>query len=144
MNPIQTTYTVSLTATKGSRSTDITFEIDVLRRSVEVPYSETIRFRTEVAGVDITQDMVGSPSVSKNVDAIRVNQSTVNDCEITLKNGTGYYSSSTPNNFWQTHNLQADGYTASMKLFVDSLVNGTWMPSLIFFGVCVDHNGRCE
>ena len=133
-NLAQTTYTVSFTAIKGSLATDTTFDIDVLRRSVEVPYSETIRFRTEVAGVDITQDMSGSPTVSKNVDAIHVNQSTVNDCEITLKNGTAYYSSSTPNNFWQTHGLQADGYSAPMKLFVDSLVGGTWIPSLLFSG----------
>ena len=100
--------------------------------------SEVFRYRVEIAGIDVTSDLVGSPSVSETLDPVIINEYRVNDASITLRNENGKYNSNLAGNFWETHGLNAGGFQNAVKIYTEHFDGrGDLAPTenLLFTGV---------
>ena len=117
--------TAAFTARKGNRSSHIEIEIDVVQgvgnRSSLLQKKDVFRYRVEIAGIDVTSDLVGSPSVSETLDPVIINEYRVNDAAITLRNENGKYNSTLAGNFWETHGLNAGGFQNAVKIYTEHL-----------------------
>ena len=69
-----------------------------------------MRDRVEIAGIDVTPNVKGVPSISESLDAVSLNTFRVNDAEVSLNSKGGKYNSEIANNFWDTNSLNANGY----------------------------------
>ena len=111
------------TARKGSRSSHIEINIDVVQgvgnRSSLLQKKDVFRYRVEIAGIDVTPDLVGTPSVSETLDPIIINEYRVNEASIVLRNEGGKYNSDLAGNFWETHGLNAGGFQDAVKIYTE-------------------------
>ena len=111
------------TARKGSRSSHIEINIDVVQgvgnRSSLLQKKGVFRYRVEIAGIDVTPDLVGTPSVSETLDPIIINEYRVNEASIVLRNEGGKYNSDLAGNFWETHGLNAGGFQDAVKIYTE-------------------------
>ena len=111
------------TARKGSRSSHIEINIDVVQgvgnRSSLLQKNGVFRYRVEIAGIDVTPDLVGTPSVSETLDPIIINEYRVNEASIVLRNEGGKYNSDLAGNFWETHGLNAGGFQDAVKIYTE-------------------------
>ena len=111
------------TARKGSRSSHIEINIDVVQgvgnRSSLLQKNGVFRYRVEIAGIDVTPDLVGTPSVSETLDPIIINEYRVNEASIVLRNEGGKYNSTLAGNFWETHGLNAGGFQDAVKIYTE-------------------------
>ena len=135
--------TAAFTARKGSRSSHIEIDIDVVQGiGVTIPSysSDVFRYRVEIAGIDVTSDLVGSPSVSETLDPVIINEYRVNDAAITLRNENGKYNSTLAGNFWETHGLNAGGFQNAVKIYTEHLsgIDGNWIENLLFTGLILE------
>ena len=86
--------TAYFTATNANGSTHFEIAIDVV--SVDPDnFSDTFRYRTEIAGIDVTQDVKGTPTVSESIDEVRLNVVTANRVNLTLRSDSTNDSNST-------------------------------------------------
>ena len=128
------------TARKGSRSSHIEINIDVVQgvgnRSSLLQKNGVFRYRVEIAGIDVTPDLVGTPSVSETLDPIIINEYRVNEASIVLRNEGGKYNSDLAGNFWETHGLNAGGFQNAVKIYTEHFDgNGNWIENLLFTGL---------
>ena len=127
------------TARKGSRSSHIEINIDVVQgvgnRSSLLQKKDVFRYRVEIAGIEVTPDLVGSPSVSETLDPIIINEYRVNEASIVLRNEGGKYNSDLAGNFWETHGLNAGGFQDAVKIYTEHFENGSWVENLLFTGL---------
>ena len=127
------------TARKGSRSSHIEINIDVVQgvgnRSSLLQKKGVFRYRVEIAGIDVTPDLVGTPSVSETLDPIIINEYRVNEASIVLRNEGGKYNSDLAGNFWETHGLNAGGFQNAVKIYTEHFENGSWVENLLFTGL---------
>ena len=128
------------TARKGSRSSHIEINIDVVQgvgnRSSLLQKNGVFRYRVEIAGIDVTPDLVGTPSVSETLDPIIINEYRVNEASIVLRNEGGKYNSDLVGNFWETHGLNAGGFQDAVKIYTEHFDgNGNWIENLLFTGL---------
>ena len=134
--------TAAFTATKGSLSGYIAIEIDVVQGiGVTNPSqsSDVFRYRVEIAGIDVTSDLVGSPSVSETLDPVIINEYRVNDAAIILRNEGGKYNSTLAGNFWETNGLNAGGFQNAVKIYTEHFDgNGNWIENLLFLGLILE------
>ena len=136
--------TAAFTARKGSRSgSHIAIEIDVVQgvgnRNSLLQKNGVFRYRVEIAGIDVTPDLVGSPSVSETLDPIIINEYRVNDAAITLRNEGGKYNSALAGNFWETNGLNAGGFQNAVKIYTEHFDgNGNWIENLLFLGLILE------
>ena len=111
------------TARKGSRSSHIEINIDVVQgvgnRNSLLQKKGVFRYRVEIAGIDVTPDLVGTPSVSETLDPIIINEYRVNEASIVLRNEGGKYNSDLAGNFWETHGLNAGGFQDAVKIYTE-------------------------
>ena len=111
------------TARKGSRSSHNRIQIDVVQgvgnRSSLLQKKGVFRYRVEIAGIDVTPDLVGTPSVSETLDPIIINEYRVNEASIVLRNEGGKYNSDLAGNFWETHGLNAGGFQDAVKIYTE-------------------------
>ena len=111
------------TARKGSRSSHIEINIDVVQgvgnRNSLLQKKDVFRYRVEIAGIDVTPDLVGTPSVSETLDPIIINEYRVNEASIVLRNEGGKYNSDLAGNFWETHGLNAGGFQDAVKIYTE-------------------------
>ena len=111
------------TARKGSRSSHNRIQIDVVQgvgnRSSLLQKNGVFRYRVEIAGIDVTPDLVGTPSVSETLDPIIINEYRVNEASIVLRNEGGKYNSDLAGNFWETHGLNAGGFQDAVKIYTE-------------------------
>ena len=88
---------------KGSVVQHIEINIDVVQgvgnRSSLLQKKDVFRYRVEIAGIDVTSDLVGTPSVSETLDPVIINEYRVNDAAITLRNEGGKYNSDSRRQF---------------------------------------------
>ena len=131
--------TAEFTARKGSRSSHIAIEIDVVQgvgnRSSLLQKNGVFRYRVEIAGIDVTSDLVGTPSVSETLDPIIINEYRVNEASIVLRNEGGKYNSDLAGNFWETNGLNAGGFQDAVKIYTEHFENGSWVENLLFTGL---------
>ena len=127
------------TARKGSRSSHIEINIDVVQgvgnRSSLLQKKGVFRYRVEIAGIDVTSDLVGTPSVSETLDPIIINEYRVNEASIVLRNEGGKYNSDLAGNFWETNGLNAGGFQNAVKIYTEHFENGSWVENLLFTGL---------
>ena len=128
------------TARKGSRSSHIEINIDVVQgvgnRSSLLQKNGVFRYRVEIAGIDVTPDLVGTPSVSETLDPIIINEYRVNEASIVLRNEGGKYNSDLAGNFWETNGLNAGGFQDAVKIYTEHFDgNGNWIENLLFTGL---------
>ena len=128
----------SFTAQKGSRSTHIEIQIDVIQASDTSNFSDIFRHRVEIAGIDVTADVKEFPTATKSLDIDTLNEYLVSEVSLTLRsnNQNGFkYNSGISGNFWEINGLNAGGFQAPVKVYVESLVDGNWVSSLLFSGI---------
>ena len=133
--------TVIVRATNASGNTDHTFIANVVQAGDPDNYSNEFRYRVQIANIDVTSDLKVSPSVSESLDAVVLNESVLDEVSFTLRNDVqnGFrFSDTTPNNFWVANSLTEGGYRVGVKIFVESLVSGSIVQSLLFSGVIFD------
>ena len=127
------------TARKGSRSSHNRIQIDVVQgvgnRNSLLQKNGVFRYRVEIAGIDVTPDLVGTPSVSETLDPIIINEYRVNEASIVLRNEGGKYNSDLAGNFWETHGLNAGGFQDAVKIYTEHFENGSWVENLLFTGL---------
>ena len=88
-------------------------------RSSLLQKNGVFRYRVEIAGIDVTSDLVGSPSVSETLDPIIINEYRVNEASIVLRNEGGKYNSDLAGNFWETNGLNAGGFQNAVKIYTE-------------------------
>ena len=120
------------TARKGSLSgSHIAIAIDVVQ-GMGAESSEVSGYRVEIAGIDVTADVLAFPSVSETLDPIVINEYRVNEASVTLRNAGGKYNSDLAGNFWEMNRLNAGGFQNAVKIFLE-YIDGS--ESLHFSGV---------
>ena len=125
------------TARKGSQSTHIEIQMDVIQASNPSNFSDTFRHHVEIAGIDVTADVSVFPAVSVSLDAVTLNNYRPNEVALTLKssNTNGFkYNDGVPNNFWETNSLNPAGFKEPIKIFIESLVGERYISHLVFSG----------
>ena len=133
--------TVVVRATNATGNTDHTFIANVVQAGDPANYSNEFRYRVQIANIDVTSDLKVSPSVSESLDPVILNESVLDEVSFTLRNDVqnGFrFSDTTPNNFWIENSLTEGGYRVGVKIFVESLVSGSIVQSLLFSGVIFD------
>ena len=128
--------TAYFTATNSNGSTNFEIAIDVV--SVDPDnFSDTFRYRTEIAGIDVSGDVKGTPIVSESIDEVRLNVVTANRVNLTLRSDStnGFkYNGGIADNFWDANSLNADGFQEPVKVYTESLISGSYVRSLLFSG----------
>ena len=131
--------TAYFTATNDDGDTDFAIKINTVQRQRNLDeFSDTKRTRVEIAGIDVSEDFLDISELSETLDAITLTDFTVDDATLVLSsdNTNGYrYNDGVANNFWQTNNLNAGGYQASINIFDEYLVNDVWVSHVVFSGV---------
>ena len=129
--------TAYFTATNSNGSTNFEIAIDVV--SVDADnFSDTFRYRTEIAGIDVSTDVKGTPTVSESIDAVRLNVNTANRVNLTLRSDStnGFkFNGGIADNFWDANSLNADGFQEPIKVYIESLISGSYVRSLLFSGM---------
>ena len=123
--------TAAFTARKGNRSSHIAIVIDVVQ-GIGANTSDVSGYRVEIAGIDVTTDVLEFPSVSETLDPVVINEYRVNEASITLRNKGGKYSSDIAGNFWETNGLNGGGFQNGVKIYTESLDGSE---NLLFSGV---------
>ena len=129
------------TARKGGRNSHIEIQIDVVQASDPSNFSDIFRHRVEIAGIDVTADVKEFPTVTKSLDIDTLNEYLVSEISLTLRsnNQNGFkYNSGITGNFWKTNGLNAGGFQALVKVYIESLVDGSWVSSLLFSGIILE------
>ena len=129
--------TAYFTATNANGSTHFEIAIDVV--SVDADnFSDTFRYRTEIAGIDVSADVKGTPTVSESIDEVRLNVvNTANRVNLTLRSDStnGFkFNGGIADNFWDANSLNADGFQEPIKVYIESLISGSYVRSLLFSG----------
>lgn len=124
------------TARNGNGASHIEIIIDVVQQLDAEAYLDIFRYRVEVAGIDVTRDLVGFPSVAETLDPVVINEYRVNEASIVLRNEKGKYNSAIAGNFWETNGLNAGGFQNGVKIYTEhSHSSGNWVANLLFTGV---------
>ena len=128
--------TAYFTATNANGDTNFEIAIDVV--SVDADnFSDTFRYRTEIAGIDVSADVKGTPTVSESIDEVRLNVNTANRVNLTLRSDStnGFkFNGGLADNFWDANSLNADGFQEPIKVYIESLISGSYVRSLLFSG----------
>lgn len=134
---------VVLRATKGSLTSDLTVAILIVQESDPSNFSDAPKYSTEIAGIDVSQDVLRQPSVALRLDDTNLNEYEEDDIELTLKSddGNGYkYTDGIAGNFWETNSLTPGGYQERIDVYIDSEIGGTVVSHLLCSGNILDSN----
>ena len=133
---------VELTAWNGNKTADHSFKLIPIQ-DIEIP-TGIKRFKVYIEGIDVSQDLIEVPTLSKSLDAIKVDVYTVSSSEIVLNNRHGRYNYRIDGNFWEQNTLNPYGYLNSIEIYIEvsneiDYNPGTpsWMSYLLFQGVIV-------
>ena len=126
--------TAHFTATAGGTESHIAIAIDVVQELSAAAYTEAFRYRVEIEGVDITADLVGTPTVSETLDPVVINEYRVNEASIVLRNEGGKYTG----NFWTANGLNVGGFQNTVKVYTEHYEGGRWVESLLFAGIVLE------
>lgn len=127
--------TAEFTARKAGHSSHIAIDINVIQHASPANFSDVFRHRVEISGIDVSTDVKQFPNVSKSLDAVELNKYAVDETTLILKDTGGKYNPDMTSNFWSANSLNAGGFGEPIKVFVESLVNGSWVSSLLFSGI---------
>ena len=130
----------AFTARKGSRSSHIEMNIDVVQQIADISPSNPFRYRVEIEGHDVTGDLASLPSVSETLDPVLINEYRVNEASVNLRNSDKKYNNETAGNFWATHGLNPCGFQNAVKIYTEHFddSNGNWVENLLFSGLILE------
>ena len=129
------------TARKGSRSSHIEMNIDVVQQIADIspvePFPVSCRDRRE------RRDRGFSESAECVRDAgSRVNQRVPSErgIPVSLRNSDKKYNNETAGNFWATHGLNPCGFQNGVKIYTEHFdgSNGNWVENLLFSGLILE------
>ena len=130
--------TAYFTATNTNGSTHFQIEIVAIGTETLSDFSDTFRHRVLIAGIDVTNDVTVFPEVSVNSDVDTINEYLVNEATIVLRSDqrNGYrFNKGVSSNFWAANNLNIGGFRETVKVYIESLVSGSYVSHLQFTGV---------
>ena len=85
----------------------------------------------------MSADVKGTPIVSESIDEVRLNVVTANRVNLTLRSDStnGFkFNGGLADNFWDANSLNADGFQEPIKVYIESLISGSYVRSLLFSG----------
>ena len=130
--------TAYFTATNTNGSTHFQIKIVAIGTETLSDFSDTFRHRVLIAGIDVTNDVTVFPEVSVNSDVDTLNEYLVNETTIVLRSDqrNGYrFNKGVSSNFWAANNLNIGGFQETVKVYIESLVSGSYVSHLQFTGV---------
>ena len=130
--------TAYFTATNTNGATHFQIEIVAIGTETLSDFSDTFRHRVLIAGIDVTNDVTVFPEVSVNSDVDTLNEYLVNEVTIVLRSDqrNGYrFNKGVSSNFWAANNLNIGGFQETVKVYIESLVGGSYVSHLQFTGV---------
>ena len=135
----QVSYSLELTATKGSLSTDQTLSLFIL--AMEASAGTLSGHKVEIEGIDVSEHRRGNIRLSQSLDANRVNEYKIGTCTIVLalnhESDESFVSRLDPN-FWTANDLNYGGYLNAVSVYAvyrEDTPNATPTDRLIFSGV---------
>ena len=127
--------TAYFTATNSAGSTNFAIKINVVPIAKEGVTSDIMRYRVEIAGIDVTPDLKGTPTISETLDAVILDEYRVNNTTVVLRDSQGKYNSGVAGNFWDTNALNPNGYQEKIQVFKEHREGETWNSYLRFSGI---------
>ena len=130
--------TAYFTATNTNGASHFQIEIVAIGTESLSDFSDTFRHRVLIAGIDVTNDVTVFPEVSVNSDVDTLNEYLVNEVTIVLRSDqrNGYrFNKGVSSNFWAANNLNIGGFQETVKVYIESLVGGSYVSHLQFTGV---------
>ena len=121
-----TEYELEVTAWKDSQFTDHTLNLTLIDETERPATNETpAGWKVEIEGIDVTDDLNASPTISQSLDAYRVNEYVFDTCQIELTNSANAdgtpsaetYSASLTPNFWTANDLNYGGFQNNVKVY---------------------------
>ena len=128
-------------------TTDFEANIVVVQMPDPDNFSDTFTYRVEISGIDVSDDLLELPEVRQSLDAVEINEYKPDNISLTLSSDNTnnyYYNDGVANNFWESNSLNAAGFQEPIEVFVDSDVNGTVIPHLLFSGVILENVADLE
>ena len=126
------------TARYGSLNSHFQINIYVVQDSDESNFSDVFRHRVQIAGINVSADILEFPTVSASIDAILLNKYRPNETTLSLKsdNTNNFrYNDDISGNFWESNNLNVGGFNERIEIFIEHLVDGNYISHLLFSGV---------
>ena len=130
--------TAYFTATNTNGASHFQIKIVTIGTETLSDFSDTFRHRVLIAGIDVTNDVTVFPEVSVNSDVDTLNEYLVNEVTIVLRSDqrNGYrFNKGVSSNFWAANNLNIGGFQETVKVYIESLVGGSYVSHLQFTGV---------
>ena len=130
--------TAYFTATNTNGASHFQIKIVAIGTETLSDFSDTFRHRVLIAGIDVTNDVTVFPEVSVNSDVDTLNEYLVNEATIVLRSDqrNGYrFNKGVSSNFWAANNLNIGGFQETVKVYIESLVSGSYVSHLQFTGV---------
>lgn len=125
---------VEMRATGPHGSTDKAFAVQPHVPDAIVS-SKSFDFRLLIEGIDVTEDVLVFGSVRHSLDVINPNQFVSDDASFTLSSDRGKYDGRVAGNFWDTHNLNKNGYLSKIEFWVDIFDTDSRQSKLLFEGL---------
>ena len=122
---------------------DITFTLNIVSNTSNPDLAtHPFRFRTLVEDIDITRYVRETSEINNSLDIIKVNAFKRGEATVNLSDENGFFNSDLDDNFWETNDLNRNGYLNKIVIFVNYLQeNGTWGdPEVFFEGVILKWN----
>ena len=129
-------------ATKNGLTADKEIRIDLIQDATLDNLSDVVRHKVEIAGIDISNDIVKRPPIriNKSFDNIELTRYRAHSVSLTLRNNEGKYNSDLTDNFWDANNLNAGGYQEKIDIYNEGFVDGTLVSTLLFTGIIDDQS----
>lgn len=128
--------TAEFTATKDGLESHTSIAIDVIQDAQNFRNTQ-FRYKVEIAGIDVSADLLNAPTISENLDPIAINETRINEAAITLS-GVAKYDPNRTGNFWTANGLNAGGFQETVKVYTEHLISGVWTENLLFSGIILE------
>lgn len=113
----------------------MTIKINVVPTDIPLStFSGRQRDRVEIAGNDVTLDLIKIASLGASLDVESLNNFRVSEATFSLRNTRGKYNVDIQDNFWSTHSLNPEGFQEKIEIFKEYFVSGNWTRVLQFSG----------
>ena len=132
---------IQLTGTNPQGSTGLTTDVIVRTTSVIRNTSESFVHRVLIEGIEIPdEDLLEIPNIHHGLDVIHPNEFISDQATFVFSSDRGKYDSRVDGNFWESNNLNKNGYLSAIELWVDSFDTGSRQSKLQFQGVIQEVN----
>ena len=132
------------TARNAAGPTNFRIKINIVSVDKGDVISDAIRYRVEIAGIDVTPDLVRIPTISETLDAVILDEYRVNNTTVVLKDSHGKYNSGVTGNFWETNSLNPNGYQEKIQVFKEHREGENWNSYLRFSGIITQATASLE